>query len=113
VLELLRPYDEGDLKVEDEMDFTYSICGKGGYLLVTYWSSRLSVLHDAPPALGALRSRPLHQWVLSVGRPRTVIAGDLAIRVGEAALALARRCDGTAFDEYKFPFTSPQDLLPR
>jgi hypothetical protein len=113
VIEVLQPYDEGHLKVQDQTDNAYSVYGEGGYIGVTYWSPLLYIEKDAPPALGALRSRPLHHWDLSVGRARKAVASELAVRVGQAALALASRCGGVAIDEYGFPITSPNDLLPR
>ena len=105
VIELLRPYDEGDFKVEDQTRNSYSVYGVGTRLLVNYWSPQLYTEKDAPPALGQLRSRPLHHWDLSVGRSRKKVAGDVASRVREAALALAGRCGGIAVDEYQFPLT--------
>jgi hypothetical protein len=68
VIELLRPYDEGDFKVQDQTKNSYSVSGVGTRLLVNYWSPQLYAEQDAPPALGRLRSRPLHHWDLSVGR---------------------------------------------
>jgi len=105
VIEVLRPYDEGDFKVEDQTKNSYSLYGVGTYLLVSYWSPQLYLEKDAPPALGQLRSRPLHHWDLSVGRSRKVVAGDVAARAGQAARALAGRCGGVALDEYGFPLT--------
>jgi hypothetical protein len=66
----------------------------------------------APPALGKLRSQLLHHWDLQVGRPRKVIDREVAVRAGQAVLALASRCSGVAIDEYGFPISSPDDLLP-
>jgi hypothetical protein len=105
LIELLRPYDEGDFKVEDETKNSYSVYGTGTYLLVNYWSPQLYTEKDAPPALGQLRSRPLHHWDLSVGRSRKKVAADVASRARGAALALAARCGGIAVDEYRFPLT--------
>jgi hypothetical protein len=105
VAELLRPYDEADFKVQDQTENSYSVYGVGTYLLVNYWSPQLYTEKDAPPALGQLRSRPLHHWDLSVGRSRKKVADDVAGRAREAALALAGRCGGIPVDEYRFPLT--------
>lgn len=102
VIELLRPYG-GNFKIEEQTEDSYSLSGKGTCFLVAYWSPRRYREQDAPPALGALRSRPLHHWDLHAGGSRKHIAGELADRIGQAALALAGRCGGVAIDEYGFP----------
>jgi hypothetical protein len=112
VIEVLRPYGE-DFRVEDQAEGSYSLSGEEIYFFVAYWSPRLYREPDAPPALGALRSRPLHHWDLHAGGGRKDIAPELAQRVGEAALALAGRCGGVVVDEFGFPVNSPRDLLPR
>jgi hypothetical protein len=113
VAELLRPYDDADFKVEDQTEESYSLYGAGTYLAVNYWSRQLYIERDAPPALGRLRSRRLHQWELSLGRSRRAVPGDVAARAGEAALALAARYNGVVTDEYRFPVSTPGDLRPR
>jgi hypothetical protein len=105
VIELLRPYG-GDFKVEDRDEYTYTLTGKEIYFLVAYWSPLLYREKDAPPALGPLRSRPLHQWELNTALSRKDIASELLSRVTEGSLALARRCGGVALDEYGFPINS-------
>ncbi len=112
VIEVLRPYG-GDFKVEDQTHDSYSLSGKGIYFYVAYWSPRLYRESDAPPALGAARSKPLHHWDLHPGTDRKHIAPELARKVGEAALALASRSGGVALDVLGFPITSADDLLPR
>jgi hypothetical protein len=109
VIELLRPYG-GDFRIEGQTADSYSLSGKGTYFYVAYWSPRLYREQDSPPALGALRSRPLHHWDLHAGGGRKNIASELASRIGQAALALADRCGGVAVDEYGFPISSPDDL---
>jgi len=106
VIELLRPYDEGEFKVADRTKNSYSLYGVGTYLLVSYWSPQLYTEKDAPPAVRALRSQPLHHWDLSVGRSRKAAAAGVPGRAREAALALAARCGGIPLDEYQFPLTS-------
>ena len=80
MIEVLRPYG-GDFRVEDQTADSYSLSGKGTYFYVAYWSPRLYREQDAPPALGALRSRPLHHWDLHAGGGRKDIASELATRV--------------------------------
>jgi hypothetical protein len=112
VVEVLRPYG-GDFKVEEQTEDSYSLSGRKIYFYVAYWSPRLYQEQDAPPALGAMRSRPLHHWDLHTGTGRKHVARELAQRVGEAALALAHRSEGVALDELGFPVNGPDDLLPR
>jgi hypothetical protein len=112
VIEVLRPYGE-DFKVEDQTDDTYSLSGKGACFYVAYWSARLYREPDAPPAIGAMRSRPLHHWDLHAGTGRKHAAPELAHKVGEATLALASQSGGVAVDMLGFPVGGPDDLLPR
>lgn len=112
VIEVLSPYG-GDFRVEDQTEHSYSLSGRKIYFYVAYWSPRLYREPDAPPAVGAMRSRPLHHWDLHAGADRKHVAPELAQRVGEAALALASRSGGVALDEFGFPVNSPDDLLPR
>jgi hypothetical protein len=112
VIELLRPYG-GDFKVEDKTENSYSLSGRGTYFYVAYWSPRLYREPDAPPAVGAMRSRPLHHWDLHTGTGRKHVARELVQRVGDATLALASRSGGVALDVLGFPVNSPDDLLPR
>jgi len=112
VIEVLRPYG-GDFKVEDQAQDTYSLSGKGTYFYVAYWSPRLFLEFDAPPAVRATRPRPLHHWDLHPGSSRKHIAPELARRIGEGALALASRSGGVALDELRFPIKSVNDLFRR
>lgn len=112
MIEVLRPYG-GDFKVEDQTENSYSLSGRGTYFYVAYWSPRLYREADAPPAVGAMRSRPLHHWDLHTGTGRKHVAHELAQRVGDATLALASRAGGVALDVLGFPVSSPDDLLPR
>jgi hypothetical protein len=113
VIEAVQPYDEGHLEVQDRTENAYSVYGIGGYIGLTYSSPLYYFEKDAPPALGALRSGRLHHWDLSLDRTRKAVASELAVKLGQAALALASRCGGVALDEYGFPINSPQDLLQR
>jgi hypothetical protein len=112
VIELLSPHG-GDFRVEEQTEESYTLSGPEIYFLAAYWPPRWYREKDAPPALGALRSGPLHHWDLNAASSRKDIASEVAIRIGEAALALASRCGGIALDEYGFPITSSHDLLPR
>jgi hypothetical protein len=112
-IEVVQPYDEGHLEVQDQTENVYSAYGIGGYIGLSYSSPLYYFEKDAPPALGALRSRRLHHWDLSLGRTRKAVASELAVKLGQAALALASRCGGVALDEYGFPIIDPEDLLPR
>lgn len=111
VIEVLRPYG-GDFRVEDQTKDSYSLSGRGTYFYVAYWSPRLYLEPEAPPAVRAMRPRPLHHWDLHPGTGRKHIAPELARRVGEGALALASRSGGVALDELGFPINSVDDLLP-
>lgn len=110
VIEVLRPYG-GDFQVEDQTHGTYSLSGTGTYFYVAYWPPRPHLEYETPPAVRALRSRPLHHWDLHPGASRRHIAPELARRIGEGALALASRTRGVALDELGFPVTSVDDLL--
>jgi hypothetical protein len=117
VIEVLRPFG-GNFRIEDQAKESYNLSGEGTYFLVGYQSAQLYAENDAPPALGRLRAGPLHQWDLNAVNSRRDLASknlasEVGTRIGEAALALASRCGGVAFDEYGFPVTSPRDLLPR
>jgi hypothetical protein len=112
VIGLLSPYG-GDLRLEDRTQDSYSLSGKKIYFMVAYWSPRLYRESEAPPALGPLRAGRLHHWDLHAAFNRKDIARERVRQVGEATLALARRCDGAAVDEFGFRVTRPEDLLPR
>jgi hypothetical protein len=50
------PYG-GDFRVGDETGDSYGLSGEGTFFYVAYWSPRLYRERDAPPAVGAMRSR--------------------------------------------------------
>jgi hypothetical protein len=112
VIEALRPYG-GDFRVEDSRDGSYSLTGQKIHFYVAYWPPRQYQASDAPPALGPLRSRPLHHWDLHTGARASDAPRELCLSVGEGALALASQSDGIALDMLGFPVSSPDDLLPR
>jgi len=111
VIEVLRPYG-GNFKVEDESEDSYSLSGKGTYFYVGYWSPRLYRERTAPPAVGAIRPRPLHHWDLHAGVSAQHAARELVRRVGEGTLALASESNGVAVDVLGFRIDQPDDLLP-
>jgi hypothetical protein len=112
VIEVLRPYG-GDLKAEDEDEYSYGLTGKSAPFYVAYWSPRIYQERSAPPAVGAIRPGPLHHWDLNTGVHAKRAARKLSLTVGEAALALARQSGGVALDMLEFPLNDPEDLLPR
>jgi hypothetical protein len=112
VIEVLRPHG-GNFRVEDQTDNSYSLSGAGIRFYVAYWSPTLYRVPDAPPAVGAIRSRRLHHWDLHTGHGRKHVPRGLVQSVGEATLALANRSGGVALDVLGFPVTSTSDLLPR
>jgi hypothetical protein len=112
VIELLRPHG-GNFRVEDEAEDSYSLGGAGTRFYVAYWSPKLYREADAPPAVGAMRSRQLHHWDLHAGAGRRRVPRELVRSVGEGTLALASRSGGVGVDVLGFPVTSPDDLLPR
>jgi hypothetical protein len=112
VIEVLSPYG-GDFRVENQTEISYTLNGSKIYFLVAYWSPRVYRQWDAPPALGAIRSGPLHHWDLNAAFSREDAAREVIQRIGEATLALASRTGGVAFDEFGFPVSRPDDLLPR
>ena len=112
VIEVLRPYG-GGLKAEDEKPDSYGLTGKAAPFYVGYWSPQLYREREAPPAVGALRSRPLHHWDLNTGTRASKAPRELSLKVGEAALALASQSGGVALDMLGFPISSAEDLIPR
>jgi hypothetical protein len=109
VIEALRPYG-GDFRVEDRKAHSYSLTGEKTHFYVAYWSPRRYRESDAPAALGPVR--PLHHWDLHGGVAASDASRDLALKVGEAALALADQSGGRALDMFGFPIGTPDDLVP-
>ncbi len=112
VIEVLRPYG-GNFRVEDEKADSYSLSGHGTFFYVAYWSPRLYRERDAPPAVGSIRPHPLHHWDLHGGTSARRAPRELALKIGEAALALAGRSGGVAVDMLGFRIGRAEDLLPR
>ncbi len=112
VIEVLRPYG-GDFRVEDQTENSYSLSGRGTYFYVAYWSPRLYREPDAPPAVRAIRSRPLHHWDLHAGTSAAHASRELIGKVGEATFALASRTGGVPLDVLGFRISATDDLLPR
>ena len=112
VIEALRPYG-GELRTEDEKPDSYGLTGKEAPFYVGYFGPRLYLEREAPAAVGAMRSTPLHHWDINTGIRASKAASELTLKVGEAALALAGRAGGVALDMLGFRISSTQDLLPR
>jgi hypothetical protein len=112
VIEVLRPHG-GDLRAEDEKADSYGLTGRAAPFYVGYFGPQLYRERDAPPAVGAMRSRPLHHWDLNTGTRAAKAPRELGLKVGEAALALASRSGGVALDMLGFRISSAEDLLPR
>jgi hypothetical protein len=111
VIETLQPY-AGNLTVEDARDDSYSLSGKSASFYTAYWSPGLYVAGSSPPALGPLRKQRLHHWDLNTGTRADHAPHELTLRVGEAALALARHSGGLALDMLGFRISRPEDVLP-
>lgn len=112
VTEALQPYG-GQLRAEDEKPDSYGMTGKEAPFYVGYFGPQLYLERETPPAVGAIRSKPLHHWDINTGIRAAKAARELSLKVGEAALALASRSDGVALDMLGFRISSAQDLLPR
>jgi hypothetical protein len=112
VIEALQPYG-GELRAEDEKPDSYGMTGQDAPFYVAYFGPRLYLEREAPPAVGAMRSTPLHHWDINTGVRASKAASELSLKVGEAALALASRSGGVALDMLGFRISSAQELLPR
>ena len=112
VAEVLRPYT-GPLRAEDEAADTYTLNGSDTPFLVFFRSPRLYIRDNGPPAVGAMRSKPLYTWDLHAGVSPEDAGRETCLKVGNAALALASRSGGVAIDVLGFPVSSAEDLLPR
>ncbi|HTS99690.1 MAG TPA: hypothetical protein VMI33_24020 [Streptosporangiaceae bacterium] len=112
VIEALRPY-AGELAAEDASEDSYGLTGKAAPFYVGYFSPRLYSEPNAPPAVGAMRSRPLHHWDLNTGTSVKHAARQLGLTVGEAAFALAGQAGGVVLDVLGFRISRAEELLPR
>jgi hypothetical protein len=112
VAEVLQPY-AGELRAEDETTDTYTLNGKDTPFLVFYRSPRRYRERNGPPAVGAMRSRPLSHWDLHVGFSPEDAGREVCLKVGNAALALASQSGGVPLDVLGFRISSAEDLLPR
>lgn len=112
VAEALRPY-AGVLRVKDEAADTYTLTGNDAPFLVFYRSPRLYFRENGPPAVGAIRTRPLCHWDLHAAYSPEDAGREVCLKVGNAALALASRSSGIALDVLGFIINSADDLLPR
>jgi hypothetical protein len=112
VAEVLRPF-AGPLRIDEEAAETYTLDGSDTPFLVFYRSPRLYREEDGPPAVGAMRSRPLCHWDLHAAYSPEDAGREVCLKVGSAALALASESGGIAVDVLGFIINSADDLLPR
>ncbi len=111
---VLQPYLDDELKVEKDQDSYFLVTDQDPPFVTVYWPPRLSRWKEQPPppALGPLREREPCRWELRSKFTAATADRDVCLKIGEAALALAKRADGVAIDMYGFPFARPADLLP-
>lgn len=112
VAEALRPYS-GPLRIDEEAAETYTLRGTESPFLVFYRSPQLYFTENGPPAVGAMRSRPLCHWDLHAAYSPEDAGREVCLKVGNAALALASQSGGIALDVLGFIISSADDLLPR
>jgi hypothetical protein len=115
---LQRCTTTGELVLEEDSGVPgayYLLTEQEPVFFVAYWPPRLSRsrLARPPPALGGLGDREPCRWDLRTRFPVATAARETCLRVGEAALALARHAEGVVIDTYGFPVGRPEDLLPR
>jgi hypothetical protein len=119
VIGVLQPYiRSGELVIEKDTnvpDAYYLITEQEPVFFVAYWPPRVSrsKLALPPPALGDLSDQEPCRWDLRTKFPVATATREACLQVGEAALALAVRTDGTVIDTYGFPVDRPEDMLPR
>ena len=118
VIGVLQPYvRSGELVIEKDTnvpDAYYLITEQAPVFFVAYWPPRLSrsTLALPPPALGDLSDKKPCRWDLRTKFPVATATREACLQLGEAALALAGRADGTVIDTYGFPVDRPEDMLP-
>lgn len=116
VIEVLQPFVETGQLIVDESPGV-----RDGYALATeeqpsffvmYWPPPLSRTAAGlpPPALGGRYGDEPCRWVLHGFATVEDTPADVCLKVGEAALALARAADGIVIDTYGFPIDHAQDL---
>jgi hypothetical protein len=115
---LQRCTTTGELVLEEDSGVPgayYLLTEQEPVFFVAYWPPRLSRsrLARPPPALGGLGDREPCRWDLRTRFPVATAARETCLRLGEAALALARHAEGVVIDAYGFPVGRPEDLLPR
>jgi hypothetical protein len=117
VIGVLQPYvRSGELVIEKDTnvpDAYYLITEQKPVFFVAYWPPRVSrsKLAVPPPALGDLSDKEPRRWDLRTRFPVATATREACLQVGEAALALAGRADGTVIDTYGFPVDRPEDML--
>src|SRR5262249_49832576 len=118
VIGVLQPFvHSGELVIEKDTnvpDAYYLITQQEPVFFVAYWPPRVSrsKLALPPPALGDLGGKEPGRWDLRTKFPVATASREACLQVGEAALALADRADGTVIDTYGFPVDRLEDMLP-
>ena len=116
VIDVLQPYvDTGELVVDDSSDVpdSYALATEQRPpFFVVYWPPQISrtKLGLPPPALGGRCGGEPCRWALSAWSTVEETPAEVALKLGEAALALARAADGVVIDTYGFPLDHAEDL---
>jgi hypothetical protein len=118
VIGVLQPFADGKLSIDDDTevaDAYFLITEEDSLFFTMYWPPRLarSKLQPPPPATGELHDKNPCRWDLRTKLPAQSAGSQTCLRVGEAALVLARAAGGVVIDVYGFPVSRPEDLLPR
>jgi hypothetical protein len=118
VIAVLQPYASGRLFVEDNPDVPgtyFLLTEESPAFFTTYWPPRLSrsTVQPPAPAIGELRGQEPCRWKLTTTHAAATAGAEVCLNVGRAALDLGRRADGVVIDSYGFPFSQPEELLPR
>ncbi len=114
VINLLRPYTPqlaafgGDPPDGD----SYTLACDQTRFLIGYTATPVRVRDCYPPALGELRDRQHHDYLIKTSARADNGPPELRIKLGGAALTLARYADGMALDMYDFRIHRPEDIPP-
>jgi len=118
VIDVLQPFvDTGKLFVDtspDEPERYNLTTEERPPFFVMYWPPQLglSTLKQTPLALAGRFGNDPCSWGLYGFDEVANTPAEVIVKVGEAALALARAADGIVIDGYGFPIDRPGELLP-
>lgn len=92
----------------------FIVCEAPPPFITAFWPGRLARLDVAPPptALGELRRRKPCRWQLITTHDAATVDLATCHSMGETALALASAVGGVVTDQFGFPITRPDDVLP-